>query len=94
MESTRDTADTAASPTEDTIIESAIPTKIDKSCSIISGNINFFKSAFEKSIFPSLVNSAFEVAPTKIPLFSNNPLIYEIVYIIPHFIGKSNIFAS
>ena len=47
-ESTRDTADTAASPTDATIMESAIPTIIERSCSIIRGKISFLKSEFLK----------------------------------------------
>ena len=39
-ESTRDTADTAASPTLATMIESARPTVIARNCSMIKGRIS------------------------------------------------------
>ena len=42
-----DTLDTAASPTLDTIIESAMPTAMARSCSIRSGTISCFRSALE-----------------------------------------------
>ena len=49
-ESTRETADIAASPTLDTISESASPTVTANNCSIINGIINFLKSCFENNI--------------------------------------------
>ena len=45
--STKDTADTAASPTLATIIESTKPTTIKSNCSTINGPINFLKSELE-----------------------------------------------
>ena len=39
MESTRDTADTAASPTLATITESAMPTNMERNCSATRGSI-------------------------------------------------------
>ena len=44
MESTNDTADTADSPTLAIITVSIMPTVTVKSCSMISGQISFFKS--------------------------------------------------
>ena len=41
--STRDTPDTAASPTDATIIESARPTVMARPCSIISGQMSFVR---------------------------------------------------
>ena len=42
--STKDTAETAASPTRATIMESARPTVMASSCSITIGIISLFKS--------------------------------------------------
>ena len=48
--STRDTPDTAASPTTDIIIVSAMPTAIASVCSMTRGMISFFRSLFEYNI--------------------------------------------
>ena len=45
--STRETPETAASPTEEIIIVSAIPTVMARVCSRISGIISFFRSLLE-----------------------------------------------
>ena len=49
--STSDTPETAASPTEDTMIVSARPTVIESTCSSTSGQISFFSAALGNSSF-------------------------------------------
>ena len=51
MLSTRDTPETAASPTLEIIMESARPTVTVRSCSMISGMISFFKSLLVNNSF-------------------------------------------
>ena len=51
MESTRETPDTAASPTSATITTSSIPTSTERNCSIISGTNSRIRSFLENMAF-------------------------------------------
>ena len=58
--SIRDTPETAASPAEDIMTVSAMPTVIASACSNKSGMISFFRSSFENSCcFVILVSITF-----------------------------------
>ena len=55
--SIRDTPETAASPAEEIMTVSAIPTVIASACSNKSGTISFFRSSFENSCCFVLLSS-------------------------------------
>ena len=57
--SIRDTPETAASPAEEIMTVSAMPTVIASACSNKSGMISFFRSSFENSCFVVLVSITF-----------------------------------
>ena len=63
-ESISDTADTASSPTVDTMTESARPTNINKNCSIIYGIIRFRKSRLLNNRFIFLSFLHFIIRPS------------------------------
>ena len=73
--STRETPDTAASPTEEIIMVSAMPTVMARVCSRIRGMISFFKSLLENIMVPVSFSPVFICSS---PVCSRQPSPYAI----------------
>ncbi len=70
--STRETPDTAASPTEEIIMVSAMPTVMARVCSRIRGMISFFKSLLENIMVPVSFSPVF-ICSSPIRFASRSP---------------------